>query len=467
MFLIWGPERILLFNEPHSLTLGSRYLEVLGLPVSVFWAPIWDEMEPFLDDLYAGNSALIEDKPVLTWESNYTEVRYFTLSYTPVADLDRQLLGGLCIVTDRTEVLRNKTSREEERAFLRDLFERASSFIAVLEGPDYVYTVANAACRHLFKKEDKIGVSIWEAFPELVEQGLTDIFDDVFRTGETFDGKSMPLVVAGQRYVLDFTCQPMRKDEAITGILIEGHDVTSHHDAQERVNSLQTELIHLSRLGAMGNMATTLAHELNQPLTAIANYAAGLKSLVNGEGGPGPAGQAVSEIEKSAQRAGNIIRSLRKMTAGGLPHQEYFNPERVINEAVAFVRVGACDAPIELNFGAGVQVCADPIQIQQVVINLVKNACESVAGQNSPRVVVTTTRRAGKIDVVVNDNGPGISEEVAERLFDSFNTSKSEGMGMGLSISRTIIEAHHGKIWGRNAPAGGAEFGFSLPMLNS
>lgn len=462
MFIVWGPERVLVFNEPHSRNLGPRFREALGLPISVLWARVWDEIAPLLEHVYAGNSAWIEDKPLLTWESNFTEVRYFTVSYCPLQSLDDEVLGALCIVTDRTEVLRNKTSGEEERAFLRDLFERASSFIAVLEGPEHIYTVSNEACRHLFGSEDKFGKSVREAIPDLVGQGIIDIFDNVHRTGETFVGKAMPLRVGERTYSLDFTCQPMRRENKIIGVLVEGYDVTSHRDAQERILSLQTELIHLSRLGAMGNMAATLAHELNQPLTAISNYAVGLKSLLKRQGVM-DALQPLEEIEQNAQRAGRIIRSLRNMTAASGPHQEVFDPEKVINEAVSFVRVGGCDVPIKLNFGDSAQVYADPIQIQQVVVNLVKNACEAVAGVKDPRVIVSTSLRDDEVEVRVSDNGPGISEEVEKRLFTSFNTSKAEGMGMGLSISRTIIEAHQGKIWGHNVPGGGAEFGFTLP----
>jgi len=235
--------------------------------------------------------------------------------------------------------------------------------------------------------------------------------------------------------------------------------------AQERLQSAQAQLIHLSRVNAMGAMASTLAHELSQPLTAIQNYAAGSERVLELGGNSSELSMPLAEISKLSARAGEIIRRLREMTRKGEITKNQFIPDSVIIEAGALASVGACEGvQLHYDFRDGLPVLGDPIQIQQVLINLIRNACDAVADAIDQNVRVVS-RIAGDITVIsVEDRGPGIPPNDLNNLFEAFFSNKDDGMGLGLSISRTIIEAHGGKIWAENRPEGGARFSFTLPL---
>jgi C4-dicarboxylate-specific signal transduction histidine kinase len=243
-------------------------------------------------------------------------------------------------------------------------------------------------------------------------------------------------------------------------------DITAEKSAQEEVRALQARLIHMSRVSAMGTMAATLAHELNQPLAAIANFAAGTRRALDS---PEPSREflerGLDAIEKSVLRAGSIIRSLRDMNNGSAARRQPLDPNPLILEAASLAMLGA-EAQVDLRFDLAddVMVSADPIQIQQVVINLIRNAVDAVL--NSPRREISVSTRAadGVAQIRVDDSGNGIAPELLDSLFDSFVSSKRDGMGVGLSVSRTIVEAHEGKLSAANREGGGASFCVALPL---
>jgi len=241
-----------------------------------------------------------------------------------------------------------------------------------------------------------------------------------------------------------------------------------HKFALERVLALQTELIHLSRVSAMGTMAATLAHELNQPLTAISNYAAGCRLLLAaGTCDAGALAMDIKAIEEGALRAGAIISRLRNMTTGGPSKRESFDLNDAVRESVDLLRVGACEAvKIESETDGVLMIEADRVQIQQVVINLVRNGCEAAAGLPDARVILSTRAEGDQAVVSVEDSGPGIAADRSEDLFEWANSAKPEGMGIGLSISRTIVEAHEGEIWLASREGGGTRFRFSVPLMD-
>lgn len=244
-------------------------------------------------------------------------------------------------------------------------------------------------------------------------------------------------------------------------------DLTERHRAEAEIRRMQAELIHVSRLSAMGTMASTLAHELNQPLAALSNFLSGTKRLAERVDVPREAlVDALDGAEAAARRAGEILRRLRDLVSRGKVSVQVEHLPQLIDEAcvLAFVDEGALGVNHRLSIDPkSAWVKVDRIQIQQVLINLVRNAVEAMAG--SPRrEVVIATRLAGRmIEVAVTDNGPGIAPAHMGSLFSEFMTTKSEGMGLGLPISRTIVEAHGGEIRAENRPEGGAAFIFTLP----
>ncbi len=249
-------------------------------------------------------------------------------------------------------------------------------------------------------------------------------------------------------------------------------DLTAHRLSENQINQLQSELIHVARHSAMGELATTLAHELNQPLTAIANYTSVTRKLVANFPKDEKSQAILDLLQKSAdqaQRAGEVIRSIRTFVKHHENNFDWENLEDAVREAVKIATIGQNDHTIDIKINKLDEipdVCMDRIQIQQVVTNLVRNALDAVREQEGKRLVHVELGRHGTRSVIVRvvDNGPGITPRVEKRLFDTFNTSKQDGVGVGLAISKTIITSHNGEIRGRNRPGGGAEFYFILPI---
>ena len=246
-------------------------------------------------------------------------------------------------------------------------------------------------------------------------------------------------------------------------------DLTEHQQTQARLQELQSELVHVSRLSAMGEMASALAHELNQPLAAISNYMKGSRRLLAGSTDPNTPKieSAMDRAAEQAIRAGQIIRRLRDFVSRGESEKRVESLSKLIEESGALGLAGAREQSVQLRFDLDPEcdlVLADRVQIQQVLVNLFRNALEAMAQSTRRELIV---RNAGvaddMIEIEVSDTGSGFPEDVKPNLFQTFFTTKETGMGVGLSISRSIIEAHGGRMWAESNAAGGATFRFTLP----
>lgn len=249
-------------------------------------------------------------------------------------------------------------------------------------------------------------------------------------------------------------------------------DLTEHQQTQARLQELQSELVHVSRLTAMGEMASALAHEINQPLSAISNYMKGSRRLLAGSADPNLAKieSALDRAAEQAVRAGQIIRRLRDFVARGESEKRVESLSKLIEEAGALGLAGAREQNVQLRFNLDQNadlVLADRVQIQQVLVNLFRNALEAMALSTRRELVVTNARVADDmIEIEVSDTGSGFQDDVIPNLFQTFFTTKETGMGVGLSISRSIIEAHGGRMWAESNPSGGATFRFTLPAAD-
>jgi len=253
-----------------------------------------------------------------------------------------------------------------------------------------------------------------------------------------------------------------------SGKVVRLHGTDQNISARKLLDQLQTHVAHLSRLEAMNAMAATLAHELNQPLTAASNYLNGSRRRLR-KGGEG-ALEAVREgLEGAGQQvhlAADILRRVREMVANQPRTVGSVSLARVVEDARALVTIagGASRPAIRTRFGTDARsVRADRIQIQQVLINLIGNACEATKGRADAEIVIASAREGDFVVVTVTDNGAGFSQPSEER-FSPFATTRESGLGLGLSISRTIIEAHGGRIWTEDREGGGAVVGFTLPV---
>lgn len=250
-------------------------------------------------------------------------------------------------------------------------------------------------------------------------------------------------------------------------------DITVRRQAEAQARAHQAELARVSRLSLAGEMAAGLAHELSQPLTAITAYARGCLRLLGGAS-PDPAllQEGITEVVQQAERAGDVLDRLREFVRGGEHRRSSTALGPLIHTALNLVRAEAIQQGIEIDtaLDPGLpMVLADPVQIEQVLLNLLRNAIDAMAAANSKRraITVAACRKGGDAVLVsVTDSGPGIAAEVADRLFEPFVTTKATGMGMGLSISRSIVEAHGGSLRLMRAVGRGATFAFDLPTAD-
>jgi len=245
-------------------------------------------------------------------------------------------------------------------------------------------------------------------------------------------------------------------------------DLTERQQTQARLQELQEDLLHVSRLRAMGQMAAALSHELNQPLTATTNYLRAAERILDGDAPDlGRIRQAIGLAAQQTLRSGEIIRRLRAFVARGEVARHPEAMAKLIEEASALALVGAKERGVAVSLHAepGLPtVLVDRVQIQQVLLNLIRNAVEAMEGSAERRLVVEASRFESMVVVMVSDTGTGIPPAIEAQLFQPFVTTKREGMGIGLSVCRTIVEAHGGRLWAEPNPAGGTIFRFTLPV---
>ena len=247
-------------------------------------------------------------------------------------------------------------------------------------------------------------------------------------------------------------------------------DLTERQQTELRLQDLQSELAHVGRISEMGTLASSLAHELNQPLTAIANYCESGRDLLESYPADGTISMVREALDEAAQetiRAGQIVRRMRDFISHGQTDRRVETLSKLINEANALALVGSRERGIEVQLQfdpAADRVFVDRIQIQQVLVNLIRNAIDAMIESDVRSLSIRTSGdQQGFAHVTVEDSGLGISEQVIDQLFQPFVTTKQTGMGIGLSLSRTIIEAHGGRIWFDSIPEGGTAFHFTLP----
>jgi two-component system sensor kinase FixL len=359
----------------------------------------------------------------------------------------------------------------DREAHLRSILDTMPDAMIVIDEKGLVRNFSPAAERLFgWSEAEAVGRNVAFLMPSPHREAHDGYLERYYRTGERRI-IGIGRVVVGERrdgstFPMELAVGEMRGKDGryFTGFI---RDLTERQKTETRLQELQSELVHVSRLTALGEMASALAHELNQPLSAIANYLTGSRQLLAGEEvDKAKVSKAVEKASEQALRAGQIIRRLRDFVARGETERRIESLPRLLQEASALALVGAKEHGVLVRFDVDPRVdlvLADKVQIQQVILNLIRNAIDAM--EESPRRELRIEARPSggeMIEVSVADTGPGISEEVIGQLFQPFVTTKATGMGIGLSISRTIVESHGGSLWAEPNPGGGALFRFTL-----
>jgi PAS domain S-box-containing protein len=263
-----------------------------------------------------------------------------------------------------------------------------------------------------------------------------------------------------------------RESQDFENIICVTRDVTARKEVEARTAHLEQQLAHAARVSTLGELAAGLAHELNQPLTAIGNYLETCRNLLAEVEVPEPALQTLVEAGAEAQRAGRVIQSLRNLVRASPTDQVLSNLNDLVVEVMelfaAHLRMG--DVSLDLVLDRTLPpVLIDPVQIQQVILNLIQNALDSMARSDRRRVLTVRTAALGseRVELTVMDTGPGVPDGNVAILFEPFHTTKPTGLGLGLAICRGIVEAHGGILTGQANPAGGLVFAFTLPSAGA
>jgi two-component system sensor kinase FixL len=378
---------------------------------------------------------------------------------------------------DITEHRAAEDALRAREAHLRSILETVPDAMVVIDEAGRIQSFSAAAERLFgYESAEVLGQNVSILMPEPYRTQHDSYMSRYMTTGERRI-IGIGRVVVGQRrdestFPMELAVGEMRSDNRryFTGFV---RDLTERQKTETRLQELQSELVHMSRFTALGEMASTLAHEINQPLTAIANYLKGSRRVLERmEGEQVPLlRDAVNQAAEQALRAGQVIRHLREFVSRGESERHIESLPKLVQEASALALVGAKEKGVRVSFRLDPDaplVLADRIQIQQVLLNLIRNAIEAMQERPRRELVVSTTAlpQDGLVEVCVKDTGTGLAPEVAAQLFQPFVTTKKHGMGVGLSICRTIVESHGGKIWAESKPDEGTTFRFTLRAVD-
>jgi PAS domain S-box-containing protein len=371
-----------------------------------------------------------------------------------------------------SEIAQRRAAEEDlrgSRAALLALIENTTDAIWSIDREHRLVTINSLARQRLaerFGVTIDVGTKVEENFPAEISSVLVPLFDRAL-AGERL-ALEQRYRIGGETHHFLVSLNPILEGDSVMGVTIFTKDITVRKRAEEQLREREAELAHVLRVGTVGEIAAGLAHEINQPLGAIANYAQGCaRRLRTGDAPAEDLVPIVDEIAHEAHRAAEVLRRLRGLVRKEHARRDAVNLNGIVHEAVRLLRLELEKRRIEVNVLAAPNlpsIRADGIQIEQVVINLLVNAMDAVKPRDGKgRICVETRALPDGIGVAVGDNGVGLEAGMAERAFDAFFTTKPGGLGMGLAISRSIIEAHRGRLWAKANPDGGATFEFTLP----
>ncbi len=471
MFLFWGDDLIQFYNDGYRATLDDQQHPLaLGYRGSEFWASIWHIIGPQIDSvMQRGESILVEDVFFANRHTLKHKSSYWTYSYTPVRNTAGVIRGTFVVCTDTTDAVLARNLVNEEKQRLADLFQQAPAFFAVLRAPDHVFEMTNEPYQQLIGHRDVIGKSLREALPEAHQQGFTALLDEVYRTGHAYVGRATPVELyhkpgaASEVRYLDFVYQPVRvADGSISSIMVLGVDVTEGRRAQQL-------LLRSEKLTAVGQLASTIAHEINNPLESVTNllYLAQHSSDV-------PAIHGYLETAEEELRRVAAITSQTLRFHKQLSRPSALDAESLFTNSLAVYRRRLSNASVTVHqdvSSAKPVLCYDG-EIRQALNNIIGNAIDAMptGGVLTLRATQSIDWRTGRkgLCLTIADTGSGMEQQTLKHIFDPFFTTKGiRGTGLGLWVTQEIVERHKGRLRVRSSQrpaAHGTIFTLFLPF---
>ncbi len=372
---------------------------------------------------------------------------------------------------DVTDQVATEFALAETQAYLRSIIDACPVAVITINEQGLIQSFSTEA-EHCFgyREAEAIGRNVNILIPEPGHSQHDRYIKHYLETGEKkIIGRARPIFAKrenGEKFPAMLHVSEFKDGTRIFVGFVE--DLTHQRMTERRLEETQFQLQHAGRIGAMGEIATSIAHELNQPLTAAASLAGAVSLNLKKTDYPETkdAIELLEDVVGEIRRASEIIRQMRDFIRKRKTEKSLHRVNKVVEEATAVALIGAESAGIKLETdlveGLG-ELQMDRIQIQQVLVNVIRNAVDAMQETTEKRLKISTSRIGGFVEIRVEDTGPGITDEMMKRLFEPFATSKESGMGIGLSISKTIIDAHQGKINAINKESGGCVFTINLP----
>lgn len=458
------------WNGAAEAIFGYSAAEITGKSITLLYPPGSEDEEKLI------LMKVRDGEPVRHFESRRRRkdgaIIDVVITVSPIIDDGGDLIGISQVARDVTATRAAQLSLREREAHLQSVLDTVPDAMIVIDTRGVMHSFSAAAERLFgYSAEQAIGRNVNMLMPEPYRSQHDGFLARYLATGERRIIGIGRIVVGerkdGSTFPMELSVGEMRSGERrfFTGFI---RDLTERQETQQRLQDVQAELIFMSRFTALGEMASTLAHELNQPLTAAASFLNGARRLL--AAGPGLdralVSHAIDEAADQMLRAGQIIKRLREFVARGESDRQREDLRKLIEEASALALVGVKQTGTQVSFdfdAATGTVLVDKIQIQQVLLNLMRNAIEAMEdGDRREMTVSTRVLDPETVEVAVIDTGCGIAPEVLAKLFQPFVTTKRQGMGVGLSISRTIVESHGGRLWAEPNPEGGTVFRLTL-----